>query len=267
MKNVLIPVTIAVFLIGSCDISNFDDDINTDPNSPSEASPARLIANAMLSLPSLSSSPQGEYNAQYLAKTDYVNDSQYLEGGTSFYWLYQGPLINLQTAIENSDAENEIAVAKILKAYYFWHITDRWGDIPYSGALRGRGDFTPAYDTQEAIYTSLFDSLKAAAGQINRSGGLSSDLMYSGDMDKWITFSNTVRLLMALRLSEVDPQLAESEFNDALGDGVMESNDDNFLFQHLAEANNQNYWYGEIEEAPIREWWALSENLVGMMKP
>lgn len=267
MKNLLIPFTIVAFLISSCDIASFDDDINKDPNAPSEVSAPQLIANAMLSLPSLSSSPQGEYNAQFLAKTDYVSDSQYLEGGTSFYWLYQDPLINLQTAIDNSNVDNQIAVARILKAYYFWHLTDRWGDVPYSEALQGTEDFTPAYDTQEAIYTSLFDSLKAAADQINPSADLSNDIMYDGDMNKWIKFSNTVRLLMALRLSEVDPQRAESEFNDALSDGIMESNDDNFVFQHLAEANNQNYWYGQIVEPPIREWWALSENLVGMMEP
>lgn len=266
MKKLLIPFTIIALLVSGCDLASFDEDINKNPNSPSDASPPQLMANAMMSLSSLSSSPQGEYNAQYLSELIYVDGSLYQAGTTSFYWFYQGPLINLQTAINQSNDENEIAVAKILKAYYFWHITDRWGDIPYSEALNGTEDFTPAYETQEDIYDDLFASLKEAADQIDASGSIDQDIMYDGDMEKWQKFSNTLRLLMALRLSEVDEQKAETEFNDALNDGIMTSNDDSFVYQHLANANNENYWYNQVVRES-REWWALSENLVEVMDP
>lgn len=266
MKKLTLFFTIIAFVVSSCDVASFDEGINQNPNLPTEAEPSQLVANAMLSLPGLSSSPQGEYNAQYLSETIYVSGSHYPETTTSFYWLYEGPLMNLQTAIENTNNANEAAVAKILKSYYFWHMTDRWGDIPYAEALDGADNFTPGYATQEEIYTSLFDSLKSAADQINPSGTLNNDIMYNGDMERWIKFSNTIRMLMALRLSEVNQQLAETEFTDAVDDGIMESNEDNFVFQHLADANNQNYWYGQIVESPVREWWAVSENLVGMME-
>ena len=71
---------------------------------------------------------------------------------------------------------------------------------------------------------------------------------------------------MALRLSEVNPSLAQSEFNSALSAGVMESNADNFVFRHLADANAQNYWYGQISVLS-REWWALPTHLIDMMAP
>lgn len=266
MKKLLIPFVVAL-LISSCDVASFDDDINKDPNKPSEASAPQLLANAMLDLPDLSSSPTGEFRAQFLAKTQYPEETLYPEGETSFYWLYEDPLINLQTIIDNSVKANEVAVAKILKAYYFWHITDRWGDIPYSEALRGADNFTPAYDTQESIYSNLFTLLKEAAGEINTSGTLTNDLVYDGTMSKWVKFSNTVRMLMALRLSEVDPEKGREEFSQALDAGIMESNEDSFVFRHLADADNQNYWYGQIDLSPIREWWALSEGLVGLMEP
>lgn len=266
MKKLILSVTIIAFIVSSCEITSFDEGINKSPNDPSTADPSQLITNAMLSLPGLSSSPQGEYNAQYLSETIYVDASLYPENATSFYWLYQGPLINLQTAINNSNDANELAVAKILRAYYFWHITDRWGDIPYSEALKGVDNFTPAYDTQEDIYNSLFDSLKAAGQQLDTSGSLDGDIIYNGDMEKWRKFSNTVRLLMALRLSEVAPQKAEQEFNDALDDGVMSSNADNFVFEHKATQVNENYWYNQIVRES-REWWALSQRFVQMMEP
>ena len=66
-----------------------------------------------------------------------MDDSRYPQSTNSFYWMYQGPLVNLQTAINNSNDANEQAVAKILKSYFYWHMTDRWGDVPYSEALQG----------------------------------------------------------------------------------------------------------------------------------
>ncbi len=265
MKNKYLIVLIC-FLLGSC--NQFDDDINTNPNQPSQASGPQLIASAALSLPGLSSTPQGEFFGQYLAETQYVTASLYPVTSTSFYWLYQGPLMDLETVLSTSVVNNELAVAKILKAYYFWHITDRWGDVPYSEALRGAEDFTPAYDTQEAIYNSLFALLKEASDQIE-GGTLSNDIIYNGDMAQWKKLANTVRLLMALRLSEVDPSRGETEFNSALADGIMESNDDSFVFRHLADANVQNYWFGQIDaDAGLgREWWALTETIVEKMEP
>lgn len=266
MKKLVIAI-VAAFFLSSCELVSFDEDINKDPNLPTNASAPQLIANAMLSLPDLSSSPTGEYLAQYLSKTEYVPDQLYPVEGTSFYWFYQSPLINLQTVIDNSEDVNEVAVAKILKAYFFWHITDRWGPIPYSEALEGVENFTPAYDKQAAIYDSLFNLLEDAVSQINTSGTLEKDIMYGGNMEKWVKFANTVHMLMALRLSNVDEAKAEEEFTQALNAGIMTSNDDSFIFEHLANANNQNYWYGQIVSPNNREWWALSESLVGLMEP
>jgi hypothetical protein len=269
MKNIFICF-FAVAIIGSC--KKFDADINTNPNLPNQASGTQLIANAELFLPGLSSSPQGEYHAQFLSETQYPGASLYPDGGTSFYGLYVGPLMNLEavlTADNLSGAEgpvaNQLAVAKILKAYFFWHITDRWGDVPYSEALKGQKNFTPKYDTQESIYNSLFQLLEEANGIIV-SGNITNDIIYAGDMTKWKKLGNTIRLLMALRLSEVNATKASTEFNKALAAGIITSNSDNLVFKHLADANNQNYWYGQIVNQN-REWWALSKTLVDYIKP
>lgn len=270
MKNIHIRFILITLLFTAC--NKFDEDINITTNAPSQASGMQLIAQAQLSLPGLSSSPQGTFLAQYLAETQYVGVSLYPEESTSFYPWYQGPLADLQAVLTSEDLNanegpiaNQKAVAQILKAYYFWNLTDRWGDIPYTEALKGNENFTPAYDTQESIYTDLFKQLKQAT-QMMVSGDLSNDIIYNGSISKWEKFANSTRLLMALRLSEVNPALAKTEFNSALNDGVFTSNEDNFVFRHLAEANNQNYWYDQVVNRN-REWWALTEGLVNMMKP
>nr|NIT60510.1 SusD/RagB family nutrient-binding outer membrane lipoprotein [Fodinibius sp.]NIV15228.1 SusD/RagB family nutrient-binding outer membrane lipoprotein [Fodinibius sp.]NIY29092.1 SusD/RagB family nutrient-binding outer membrane lipoprotein [Fodinibius sp.] len=55
MKKLILSITVIAFLVSNCEIASFDDDINNNPNLPSKAEPTQLIANAMLSLPSLSS--------------------------------------------------------------------------------------------------------------------------------------------------------------------------------------------------------------------
>lgn len=269
----LFYILIACFFLTSCD--DFDEDININPNRPSDATAMQLIANSQLTLPSLSSSPNGEFLAQYLSETQYVNASLYPVSSSSFYSLYQGPLMNLEYVLtrpelvkeKDGPAANQLAVAKIMKAYYFWHITDRWGDVPYMEALQGTDNLTPKYDTQESIYNAMFTLLQEANSQIV-AGSISSDIMYSGDMQKWRKLANTLRMLMALRLSEVNPTKAQEEFNQALTAGIMASNADNFIFKHQANADNQNYWYGQIDPNGLgREWWALSQTLVENMKP
>lgn len=271
MKKIYLPLLTCLFLAGC---NKFEDDINVNPNLPNEASGTQLIANAALYLPGMSSSPQGEFLAQYLAETQFVTSSLYPEGGTDTYGLYEDPLKNLQVVLDNPEAlsgvdggpvENQLAVAKIMKAYFFWQITDRWGDVPYTESLKGTNDLTPEYDTQESIYNNLFDLLEGANSQIVE-GDISNDIVYGGDMSKWKKLGNTIRLLMALRLSEVNPSKGAEEFDKALNAGIMESNDDNLVFLHVADANNQNYWYGQIV-IQNREWWALTENLVETMKP
>lgn len=257
-------------LLWSCD--NFEDDINVNPNLPTEASGMQLIANAQISLSDLSASTRGNFLAQYLAETQYVGTSLYPEGGVSFYGWYQGPLMNLEEVINAQDLEgsegpvvNQKAIAKILKAYLFWNLTDRWGDIPFSEALQGADNFTPSYDTQEAIYDNIFALLKQAESEIVV-GDVSGDIVYNGDMDKWRKFSSTLRMLMALRLSEVNPERGNQEFNDALNSGIMTSNDDNLVYSHLAEANHQSYWYDQVVETN-REWWAVTTHVVDAMLP
>lgn len=260
---------LAVCGLAAC--NKFDSDINVNPNLPSKASGTQLIANAALFLPGLSSSPQGEYHAQYLAETQYPGASLYPDGGTNFYGLYQGPLINLEKALNaeltptDGPIVNQRAVAKILKAYFFWHITDRWGDVPFTEALKGADNFTPVYDRQELIYDSIFSYLKDATSTII-AGNITNDIIYGGDVNKWKRLGGSIWMLAALRLSEINPTKAAQEFNNALTAGVMTSNNDNLVFKHLADANNQNYWYNEIV-VRNREWWALTETLVDYMNP
>jgi hypothetical protein len=101
---------------------------------------------------------------------------------------------------------NQIATARIMKAYLYWTITDRWGDMPYFEALKGSANLSPKYDTQEAIYKDLLKELKEAIRPFQSAGTkVQGDIIYGGDVTKWQKFANSLRMLIALRTSKVYP--------------------------------------------------------------
>jgi len=260
-----------VLLLSNC--KKFSDSITTDPNNPTKASGTQLIADAELTLPSLSSSPYGVHYPQYLSNTSFTDNSRYTTVNFNFYSFYTGPLNDLENVLQaqldanQGPVANQIAVAKILKAYFFWHMTDRWGPLPYSEALKGSSNFTPKYDSQQAIYTAAFKLLdEANAGIVTTNGTIKNDIVYNGDITKWKKLGNTIHLLMALRLSKVNPTTGNTEFNKALSNGIMAANSDNLAYPSAADPNNENYWYTSFTRLG-RSWFALSKPLVDYMLP
>lgn len=278
MKQINKPIYL-IFLLAALTSScnKFDDAINTDPNNPVKAAATQLIANSQLSLADIgttfdkTASIYGEHYPQYLSNTSFTENSRYNTVNFNFYPIYAGPLMNLEKAIEiaNNPSEgpivNQIAVAKILKAYFLWHITDRWGPIPFQQALKGSGNFTPAYDSQQVVYDGLFKLLDEANAAFVP-GNIKNDIIYGGDVNRWKKLGNTIHLLMALRLSKVDPTKGKSEFQKALANGIMDKNDDNLTYVHLADKVNENYWYTSFTRLK-RNWFAVSKPIVDYMLP
>src|SRR5690606_29967224 len=63
-------------------------------------------------------------------------------------------------------------------------------------------------------------------------------LIYNGDADKWLTFANSLRLRLAMRVAYVDPALAKAQAEKAVQDGVMLDNSENAGV--LSTTNNVN---------------------------
>ena len=260
-----------ILIVTGC--TKFDKDINIDPNNPSTASNAQLLTYAINQIPGVIETTHPSLYTQQISDKIFTDNSRYTTVNFDFYWIYSGPLQNLQTILEtksfnvnDGSKANQLAVARILKAYFFWHVTDRWGDVPYFDALKGKDFFTPKYDNQKDIYYDLLKELKEAAAQIDGGNPVTGDILYDGDMDNWRRFANSMRMLMALRLSKIDPAKGKSEFADALSAGPFTSNSQNAVFKHLADEKNQNYWY-YVYSIQNRKWVAISEPLVNFMKP
>jgi hypothetical protein len=180
---------------------------------------------------------------QYFSETQYTDVSIYNKqtpGWDAYYaapntntFSQSGYLYNLQTIINyNSNPKtatiaatygsnaNQIAVARILKAYIFSILTDMYGDIPYSKALKGDNGVV-TYDKQQDIYKDLFNELTEAVAQFDGGATIQGDILFGGDVSKWTKFANSVHLLLALHLSKIDAATGKAEFTKALNGGVI----------------------------------------------
>ncbi|MBO9561303.1 MAG: SusD/RagB family nutrient-binding outer membrane lipoprotein [Niastella sp.] len=276
ITSALLVTTVVV----SCSKPSDFGDLNVDPNNPSDPNTALLFTNAIRS--GLSSGTGAVTAAdpllyvQQLSEVFYTNASRYSSRIFDYNALYNGPLNDLQTIIDlNTNAEtkskpyvvaggsnaNQIAAARILKSFIFMQMADRWGDIPYSAALKKLEDITPAFDKQQDVYKALFTELKQAAAGIDGGAGPAGDILLGGDMDWWKQWAASIRLTIALRLSKADPATGKTEFAAAFNDGVLEDNAHTIKYNYLSDANNQNPWYNNYVVGKRYDY-AISKTLV-----
>ena len=275
MKLGSLAVLLAVVIgTAGCDEMKNLTDINENPNAPTSLAPefllpslVRGLANELVGESNIDL-PQASLFVQHFARIQYAGADRYDLGSDygnsawgSFFSLSGDPpngnfvlanhMLDGAAALTNA---NQTAVAMILKAYAAHNLTDMFGDVPYFQAVQGGAEeavIRPVYDSQSDIYDDLFAQLTTASGMINAgTPGFpgASDLIYSGDMEKWRRFANSLRLRLAMRISDVSPGKAATEAAAAVAAGVMRDLGDAALLQYSAGAPDQNpMWVGFVE--------------------
>ena len=256
--SVLLSLSAAVFALSSCSDKIYEE-INTDPTKASTVNPSSQLSYAILQI-------YGDMNyvdvhrlytyafTQHLMgcwnTTNYGGQHRSDDNEMSRPWnnLYPAAMRNLTDAIEqtkdDSTQVNINAALRIFRVYVGSLLTDYYGDVPFSEAGLGyiTGNTQPKYDKQEDLYKFFFTELKTAAQKFDiKATAITSDPMFGGDISKWKLFANSLRLRYAMRISDVLPDLAKQEFNEALADGVMSSINDDACVKHL----NVTYSFGQ----------------------
>lgn len=190
------------------------------------------------------------YSAQWMQHTASMDGSWwqyglyfYNDGYSAAYWdgVYsgdRGAIRDVTTVMDLWKEDPAYAIdynmARIVRVLALHRMTDLYGDVPYSEAGRPAQFSYPKYDTQEAIYKDMLKELDEA--QANLGSGTAKmtthDIYYQGDAAKWKKFANSLMLRLAMRLTKVDPALAESWVKKAVDNGLFASNDDNALLNH-----------------------------------
>ena len=199
-------------------------DINQDPNNPqgNQLKPQNLLAAALVN----------PFRTQAITLNDYGNvmsnswagNVNAFTGGyrneftmdfttstRSAIWdnLYIG-MGNLNNVAiypnPSGEYDNFVGVAKIMRSYYMQFIVDLYGDAPYSEAWKRNENLTPKYDDDKSIYLDLFKQLEDGRTLLSSASSVAideQDVVFHGDLNKWIDFANTVELKMWLRLSNL----------------------------------------------------------------
>ncbi len=252
----IIVISLVIAVLPGCEKVGDFGDTNINPNTNVSLVPntSELLTSAMTDLADLGLGILTETNrlepqlfVQYVSQTAYPNESRYSTTNLSWNTHYAAPLEDVHQAIKflsdpafasnskitsGGSVKNQLAIARILKVYFFSLLTDRYGDIPYTKALDA-ANVTPAYDKQQDIYNDFFKELKEAEASFE-SGTVKGDIFFNSDMAKWKKFANSLKMVLALRLSKINPALGKTEFTAALADpdGAISNNADNGMFKY-----------------------------------
>ncbi len=274
-----------LFLLVSCG-SEFES-LNVDPNNPEDVPGTPLFADATKELVRINNSSnvnRGVFRlySQYWAQTTYPDESQYNQVSREIpqnYWgaIYPA-LYDLQDAKAKfeeayyapEDAQvqvNQINQAEIMMVYGFQLLVDAFGDVPYSEALNPNNT-RPAYDDALVIYKDLINRLTAAINAMD--GGASgipssSDYVYQGDVDKWIMFANSLKLRLAMRLSDIDPTTSKMAAEEAAAN-VFASNADMAQYAFVEGSPNSNPVWEDLVQSGRADF-VISNTIVDYLQP
>lgn len=204
--------------------------INTNPTTPVDVQPELLLRKVLYDYAeqmSYEGFVAGNLLGQYFTAIDFnlfdrhsLTEPQY--GGKPWNVLYEN-LRDNEILLNKSRANTAFTVyegpALINKAYMTMALTDLYGDVPYSEALKGKdGTVTPKYDAQRDIYLGaggIIENLDKGIAAINAYKSaikLQGDIIYSGDLTKWRKWANSLKFKAYLRISakeNVATQLAK----------------------------------------------------------
>ena len=164
-------------------------------------------------------------------------------------------------------------ITRIYYAFLLSMQTDTYGDIPVKYYIKGAvpPEENVEYSSQEEVYGMIFDLLDQAINKLHNIPNVDQfslaefDKCYEGDVQKWLRFANTLRLRLALRVSNVNPKLAKEQGEKALKDvaGLMQSQDDNMKQipkrQYITGGNENIYtllfsWSANVVLTKELEW-------------
>lgn len=250
-KYIIIPLLIFCFLSCTKDFEN----INTNPNAPVDVQPNLLLRKVLFDYQeqmSYEGFVAGNLLGQLLTAIDFnlfdrhsLSEPQF--GGNPWDILYLN-LRDNEIILDKARSESSLAIyegpALILKAYLAAALTDMYGDVPYSEALKGKsGNVTPVYDSQEDIYlgeNGILDNLDKGIVAIQNYSGtavLDGDILYDGNLDSWIKFANSLKIKYLMRVSgQMDVATQLQNIYDA--GNYIQINDENAIYNFAATQPN-----------------------------
>lgn len=255
-KNLFFAITIMLTVLSGC-TKNFDE-LNKDPNRPENVNPGVMLGQLQYRIVNSSIGAARNFTHE-LMQVDAPRSSS--SGGVHRYFINPGAAVwtNFYTyitdiediiAISNKLGEkNYKAIALVYKCWAYSILTDLYGDVPYSEAIKaGSGNFLPKFDSQKDIYKQILTDLITANDLFDDTKALTygGDYVYASNtltagkntgIQRWKKLCNTLRLRLLLRLTRKNAEISvNSQITDILADAakypVFSSNADDGIFRY-----------------------------------
>ncbi|WP_111708154.1 SusD/RagB family nutrient-binding outer membrane lipoprotein [Lutibacter citreus] len=276
MKKHIIKLTFIALAIFASSCDSYLD-VNKDPNVLGDTdAPEILLPSAQVQIGNnlmgwdlgFGGAYWSEYWTQSYTASQFKTLCEYQE--TDFNAAYQGltagtlnDLKRIKTLSTDADNQGYYYIAEALSIYTWQIMTDLWGDIPYSEALKGDEDLkSPVFDSGSDIYADLLTRIDAllAIDATDLTIANSFDFIYQGDMEQWTKFATSLKLKLMIRLSET------SGYNNA--ELVTFISNNSFLTS--SAKIDGSYWSDDTEgkKHPMREFSTgganyLATNVIG----
>lgn len=160
--------------------------------------------------------------------------AQYCDGPkASFFNVAQAALPVMRSAADLNLREIG-AMCNIMYCFSALELSDVYGPFPWTDYKNDVQEPPVTYEPMDQIYDSLFVNLKDAGKILKEFTSTSEEhqdtinqilAQYDkicGDVKTWEQFSNSIRLRMAMRMSNVNPDRAKTEAQSAIDDGLIE---------------------------------------------
>jgi Starch-binding associating with outer membrane len=242
MKKISILILPGLMFAVACK-RNFLD-VNKDPNNPTRTTASVVMANALntaaagnganpLPLGKLGAmelgsywcghwSPSGNFSGFNQQKTYNFSSSDF-----NFWTGIYDNLGDFEFVIKNASNQNArhlTGMAKIMKAYNFQMLTDMYGNLPYTEALKGLEVIQPKFDDAKTIYEALVKLIDEAIADLKTAPAVPSepaDIYCNGNKNRWIRFGNTLKLRLLIRQSRIPGRdtYIKDEINKIVAEG------------------------------------------------
>jgi hypothetical protein len=289
IKNIYLLVLALVALVSACELPD-----NINPKAAVEVPTETLLTNALVTfVDGVDEIDQNtnitRFMAQYASQTAYTYPSRYEFADRQIpdgYWnqMYRGALVDFndaktQIAAQDGNAEfiatrdNKLAIIDVMEVYVYQTLVDIFGDIPYSEAVIGPDNLTPAYDDAKTIYLDLLTRLTADISTLGNGNGDSwgsEEIIYGGDTDMWVKAAASLKLRIAMRLADTDATAAQSNANAAIASGLISAESEGMIFTwlgvspHVSTIYNRFIVDGRTDFAPAK---TIMDIMAGMNDP
>ncbi|MDR6196293.1 SusD/RagB family nutrient-binding outer membrane lipoprotein [Siphonobacter sp. SORGH_AS_0500] len=208
MKKILYSLALLISL-GSC--QKFEE-LEKNPNLPVQVPADLVLKNVLMDMYEGTWNKDSRYNQYYTVNYNYYGNNEYDWTTASLRYTTLKNVVKMEEEAKknlNTDTNAYAALGKFFRAYFWFWMTERVGDVPLKDALKGEANITPRYDTQKEVLLQVLtwlDEANADLASLQAAGQmtlpLKGDIYLNNSLNAWQKTVNSFKLRVLINLSK-----------------------------------------------------------------